>query len=99
MSKLERDIIAERVKGGLRKAKANGKRLGRPEAEIDAKKVVEYKEQGKSIREIAKKMGLSRSKDIETWPVEVIYSRIRTNLLITRLPKKCATTSNKRFQT
>ena len=28
MSKLERDIIAERVKGGLRKAKANGKQQG-----------------------------------------------------------------------
>jgi len=62
MSKLERDIIAERVKGGLRKAKASGKRLGRPETGVDADKVIEYKEQGKSIREIAKKMGLSRGK-------------------------------------
>ncbi len=62
MSKLERDIIAERVRGGLRKARANGKRLGRPKTEIDIDKVVEYKEQGKSIREIAKEMGLSRGK-------------------------------------
>ncbi len=62
MSKLERDIIAERVKGGLRKARANGKRLGRPESEVDTDKIVEYKEQGKSIREIAKEMGLSRGK-------------------------------------
>ena len=62
MSKLERDIIAERVKGGLRKARANGKRLGRPESEVDKDKVIEYKEQGKSIREIAKEMGIHRSK-------------------------------------
>ena len=62
MSKLERDIIAERVKGGLRKARANGKRLGRPETGVDASRVIEYKEQGKSIREIAKEMGLSRGK-------------------------------------
>ena len=62
MSKLERDIIAERVKGGLRKAKASGKRLGRPESEVDVNKVIEYKEQGKSIREIAKEMGIHRSK-------------------------------------
>ena len=62
MSKLERDIIAERVKGGLRKARANGKRLGRPETGVDANKLAEYKEQGKSIREIAKEMGLSRGK-------------------------------------
>ncbi len=62
MSKLERDIIAERVKGGLRKARANGKRLGRPESEVDTDKIVEYKKQGKSIREIAKEMGIHRSK-------------------------------------
>ncbi len=62
MAKLERDIIAERVKGGLRKAKANGKRLGRPKNEVDANKVIDYKRQGKSIREIAKEMGIHRSK-------------------------------------
>ncbi len=62
MSKLERDIIAERVKGGLRKARANGKQLGRPTGDIDINKVIEYREQGISIREIAKEMGLSRGK-------------------------------------
>ena len=62
MSKLERDIIAERVKGGLRKASANGKRLGRPESEVDTDKIFEYKKQGKSIRGIAKEMGVHRSK-------------------------------------
>ena len=61
MSKLKRDIIAERVKGGLRKARANGKRLGRPTDDIDINKVIEYKEQGRSIREIAKEMGMHRS--------------------------------------
>ena len=39
MSKLERDIIAERVKGGLRKARANGKQLGRPKSEVDTNMV------------------------------------------------------------
>ena len=62
MSTLERDIIAERVKGGLRKAKAKGKRLGRPNDEIDVDKVIKFKEQGKSIREIAKHLNLSRGK-------------------------------------
>ena len=62
MSKLERDIIAERVKGGLRKARANGKRLGRPYSDINVNRVIKCKEQGMSIREIAKEMGLSRSK-------------------------------------
>ncbi len=62
MSKLERDIIAERVKGGLRRAQANGKKLGRPNGNVDIDKVIDYKKQGKSIREIAKEMKLSRGK-------------------------------------
>ena len=61
MSKLERDIIAERVKGGLRKARANGKRLGRPKSEVDTEKVIEYRKQNKSIRQIAKELGLSNN--------------------------------------
>ena len=60
MSKLERDIIAERVKGGLRKAKANGKRLGRPKNEVDTDKVIEYRKQNKSIRQIAAELNLSK---------------------------------------
>ena len=60
MSKLERDIIAERVKGGLRKARANGKRLGRPKSEVDTDKVIEYRKQNKSIRQIASEMNLSK---------------------------------------
>ena len=61
MAKLERDIIAERVKGGLRKAKANGKRLGRPKSEVDTDKIVEYRKQKKSIRQIASEMNLSNN--------------------------------------
>ncbi len=62
MATLERDIIAERVRGGLRKAKANGKRLGRPKHTVDTEKVVEHRKQNKSIRQIAKEMKLSRGK-------------------------------------
>ena len=60
MSTLERDIIAERVRGGLRKAKADGKTLGRPKSEVDTDKVIEYRKQNKSIRQIASEMNLSK---------------------------------------
>ncbi len=60
MAKLERDIIAERVRGGLRKAKASGKRLGRPKSKFDANKVIEYRKQSKSIRWIANELNLSK---------------------------------------
>ncbi len=61
MSKLERDIIAERVKGGLRKARANGKQLGRPKSEVDTNKVIEYRKQNKSIRQIANELNMSNN--------------------------------------
>ncbi len=61
MAKLERDIIAERVKGGLRRAQANGKKLGRPKNNVDTDKIVEYRKQKKSIRQIASEMNLSNN--------------------------------------
>ena len=60
MSTLERDIIAERVKGGLRKAKAKGRLLGRPKSKIDISKLIEYRKQKMSIRRIAVEMSLSK---------------------------------------
>ncbi len=60
MAKLERDIIAERVRGGLRKALAKGRKLGRPKSKFDANKVIEYRKQSKSIRWIANELNLSK---------------------------------------
>ncbi len=61
MAKLERDIIAERVRGGLRRAQANGKRLGRPKCRVNTKKVAEHRQQGKTFRQIAAILNLSPS--------------------------------------
>jgi len=38
VAQLERDIIAERVKAGLRRAQENGKHIGRPTARVDRDK-------------------------------------------------------------
>ena len=61
MAKLERDIIAERVQGGLRRAQANGKRLGRPKSDVNTDKIVEYRRQKKSIRQIARELNLTNN--------------------------------------
>ena len=61
VAQLERDIIAERVKAGLRRAKENGKRIGRPALEVDQDLVIRFNKKGLSIREIAKRMNLSKS--------------------------------------
>jgi DNA invertase Pin-like site-specific DNA recombinase len=61
VAELERSLIAERVKAGLRNAKAKGKRLGRPRVTVDADRIARLRSQGRSIRDIAEELGYSRS--------------------------------------
>ena len=61
VAQLERDIIAERVKAGLRRAKKNGKKLGRPKLEVDEKEIQRLRRRGMSLREIAREVSVSRT--------------------------------------
>jgi len=61
VAQLERDIIAERVKAGLRRAKENGKKLGRPSVRVDPELVHRMRKQGFSHRAIAAQLGISHS--------------------------------------
>jgi len=60
VAQLERDIIAERVKAGLRRARENGKKLGRPRLAVDAGKIAALRAQGRSWREIAEELGIGK---------------------------------------
>ena len=63
LAKQERIRIGERTKAGLERAKAGGKRLGRPASSEDkAMEAKRLKREGYSVREIAVKMGVSRSR-------------------------------------
>jgi DNA invertase Pin-like site-specific DNA recombinase len=59
VAELERSLIAERVRAGLRNARAKGKRLGRPPMVVDRSKIVHLHGQGRSVREIAAELGCS----------------------------------------
>ncbi len=61
MSQLERDVIRERVKAGLRNAREQGKRLGRPKALVDLEKAKRLQEEGLSLRQISEVMGIPKS--------------------------------------
>jgi len=61
VAQLERDIIAERVKAGLRRAKENGKRLGRPKVQVDPDEIRRLRLKGLSLRAIAEVTGISRT--------------------------------------
>jgi len=58
VAELERSLIAERVRAGLRNARAKGKTLGRPRTKVDANAVARLRSQGASWRAIANELGV-----------------------------------------
>jgi len=58
-AQLERDLIRERVKAGLRNAKLKGKILGRPTLILDRDRIARLRASGASIREIAAQLEVS----------------------------------------
>jgi DNA invertase Pin-like site-specific DNA recombinase len=62
VAELERNLIVERVRGGLRHARAKGKILGRPKKQIDILKINSLRASGKSWRAIARELGISVGK-------------------------------------
>lgn len=58
MAEFERSLIQERVKAGLRNAKAKGRRLGRPRAVVDQAEVLAMRNRGASWRAVAGKLGV-----------------------------------------
>jgi DNA invertase Pin-like site-specific DNA recombinase len=59
VAELERNLIVERVRAGLRHARAKGKRLGRPKKPVDAAQIKSMRAAGDSWRAIARKLGVS----------------------------------------
>ena len=62
VAQLERDIIAERVKAGLRRAVEDGKQLGRPTGtSFDIEAIQRLRSEGLSLMKIAKELNASKS--------------------------------------
>lgn len=59
LAELERAAIRERVKAGLRAAKARGVRLGRAPADIDLKEARRRRAQGQTMKQVADHFGVS----------------------------------------
>jgi DNA invertase Pin-like site-specific DNA recombinase len=60
MAELERNVIRDRVRAGVRNAKAKGKALGRKRVVFDRSRVVELRDGGPTVREIAATLGIGR---------------------------------------
>jgi DNA invertase Pin-like site-specific DNA recombinase len=56
MAEFERELIRERVKAGMKKARAKGTRIGRPRVILDAAQIACLRASGASLREIARRL-------------------------------------------
>lgn len=59
-AEFERDCIRERVRAGLRNARAKGRKLGRPRIAVDASRIAALRAQGRSWSAICAETGLSK---------------------------------------
>ena len=58
VAELERSLIAERVRAGLRNARSKGKRLGRPRVVVDTHRIAALRDSGLSWAAIAARLGV-----------------------------------------
>ena len=61
IAELERNLIVERVRAGMRRAKLEGRRLGRAPLEIDRDAVLRDRRNGMSLGQLAKSYRVSRT--------------------------------------
>ena len=61
IAELERSLIVERVRAGMRRARLEGTRLGRPPLQIDRDALLRDRARGYSLRQLAKLHQLSRT--------------------------------------
>jgi DNA invertase Pin-like site-specific DNA recombinase len=61
IAELERSLIVERVRAGMRRAKLDGTRLGRPPLHIDRDAIVRDRARGYSFGQLAKMHSISRT--------------------------------------
>jgi DNA invertase Pin-like site-specific DNA recombinase len=59
VAELERSLIAERVRAGLRNARAKGKKLGRPRKVLNPRLITRLRRQGASWRAVGSALGVS----------------------------------------
>jgi DNA invertase Pin-like site-specific DNA recombinase len=61
IAEFERDLIRDRVIAGMRRARAQGIRIGRPRTLIDVRRARALLGKGQSLRQVAKTLGVAAS--------------------------------------
>jgi len=79
MAEFERSLIQERVKAGLRNARAKGKKFGRPRVNVDADRVFALRREGLSWSQICRTRNVSKGSAQRS--VARLANRDKTGLL------------------
>ena len=61
IAELERSLTVERVMAGMRRARLEGRRIGRAPIEVDRAAILHDREHGQSLKEVAKTHRISRA--------------------------------------
>jgi DNA invertase Pin-like site-specific DNA recombinase len=61
IAELERSLVVERVKSGMRRAKLEGRQIGRARLDVDRQQVVIDRRSGMSLTQVARKHAISRA--------------------------------------
>ena len=61
IAELERNLIVERVRAGMRRARLEGRHIGRKPLELDRPSILRDRERGQSLGQLAKSHGISRA--------------------------------------
>jgi DNA invertase Pin-like site-specific DNA recombinase len=89
IAELERSLIVERVRAGLRRAKLEGRRIGRAPLQIDDAALLRDRERGVTLNQLAKSYGISKAS------VCRILRQAKPAVSETLLPSTFAATDNK----
>jgi DNA invertase Pin-like site-specific DNA recombinase len=61
VAELERSLIVERVRAGMRRARLEGRHIGRPQLDLDRAAIVRHRAHGQSLGQLAKTFRVSRT--------------------------------------
>jgi DNA invertase Pin-like site-specific DNA recombinase len=61
IAELERSLVADRAKSGMRRAKLEGRQIGRSRLDVNREQVVQDRRSGMSLTQVAKRHNISRA--------------------------------------
>lgn len=80
IAELERSLIVERVKAGMRRARLEGRQIGRSRLDMNRDQIIHDRRSGMSLTQAAKKHGISRAsvcRVMKTAPCDAPVSNVQ----------------------